>query len=120
MSIKTRTIFEGKVAIIDVRGDLIGDDDTDAFRAAVADFIEQGNKCMVINMQKVNYMNSSGVGAIIAAHTSYSRNGGEIKLAGISNNVQNLLAVTRLIDIFDVFDNCDEAINSFNTTKSNP
>ena len=53
------------------------------------------------------------IGAIISAYTSYKKVTGEVKLAGISDNVQNLLAVTKLIDIFDVHDTVDEAIDSF-------
>jgi anti-sigma B factor antagonist len=97
---------------------LVGDGDTDVLRDAVADFIEQGNKCLVINLQKVTYVNSSGIGSIIASHTSYVKNGGEVRLSGISNSVQSLLVVTKLIDIFDVYDTVDEAVNSFVKVKS--
>jgi anti-sigma B factor antagonist len=113
MSIKTKTEMNGKIAIIEIKGSLVGDGDTDKFRSAVQDFIEQGNKCLVVNLGKVNYMNSSGIGAIISAYTSYKKVTGEVKLAGISDNVQNLLAVTKLIDIFDVHETVDEAIDSF-------
>ena len=118
MSIKAKTVQSGTIAIIEVRGSLVGDGDTDMLREAVADFIEQGNKCLVINLQKVAYMNSSGIGTIIAAHTSYVKNGGEVRLSGISNSVQSLLVVTKLIDIFDVYDTVDEAIKSFMNLKS--
>jgi len=113
MSIKTKTEMNGKIAIIEIKGSLVGDGDTDKFRSAVQDFIEQGNKCLVVNLGKVNYMNSSGIGAIISAYTSYKKVTGEVKLAGISDNVQNLLAVTKLIDIFDGHETVDEAIDSF-------
>ena len=118
MSIKTRTELNGKIAIIDIRGAFIGDEETDQFRVAVTDFIEQGNKSLVINMQKVNYMNSSGIGALIAAHTSYAKLGGEVKITGITNNVQSLLVMTKLVDVFDVYENIDEAIDSFLKPKS--
>ena len=118
MSIKTRTIQSGKIAIIEIKGSLVGDGDTDELRTAVADFIEQGNKCMIINLQKLNYMNSSGIGAIISAHASYARNDGEVKLVGITNNVQNLFIITKLIDIFEVYDKIDEATASFVKVKS--
>ena len=113
MSIKARTELSGKIAIIEIKGSLVGDADTDKFRAGVQDFIEQGNKCLIVDLAKVNYMNSSGIGALISAYTSYKKNGGEVKLAGMSNNVLNLLAVTKLIDIFDVHDTVDEAIDKF-------
>ncbi len=117
MSIKAKTELNGKIAIIEIKGSLVGDEDTDKFRSVVQDFIEQGNKSLVINLGKMNYMNSSGIGAIISAYTSYKKVAGEIKLAGISNNVQNLLVVTKLIDIFDVHETVDEAIDSFVKAK---
>jgi anti-sigma B factor antagonist len=118
MSIRVRTLQSGTIAIIDVRGSLVGDGDTDLLREAVADFVEQGIKCLVINLQKVTYVNSSGIGSIIAAHATYAKNGGEVKLAGISSGVQNLLVITKLIDIFDVYDTVDEAAQSFGKINS--
>jgi anti-sigma B factor antagonist len=113
MAVKTRTEQNGKIGIIEIKGSLVGDKDTDQFREAVADFVEQGNRALVVDMSRVNYVNSSGIGAIIAAYSSYSKNNGVIKLAGLSNNIQNLLVVTKLIDIFDVYDKVSEAVASF-------
>jgi anti-sigma B factor antagonist len=113
MSVKTRTEVNGKIGVIEIKGSLVGDNDTDLFRDSVSDFIEQGNKCLVVNLAKVNYMNSSGIGSLISAHTSYAKNQGVVKLTGLSNNVQNLLVVTKLIDIFEVYESVDEAIDSF-------
>ncbi|MBI4549281.1 MAG: STAS domain-containing protein [Ignavibacteriae bacterium] len=113
MSVKARTLYNGKIGIIDIKGSLIGNEETDSFKEAVADFLEQGIKNLVINLQKVNYVNSSGIGAIISAHTSYAKSGGKVMLAGISNTVQSVLVITKLIDVFDVFDTVDEAVESF-------
>lgn len=118
MAVKVRTEFNGKIGIIDVRGSLVGDEETDKFREAVQDFIEQGIKSVIINLQKVTYMNSSGIGALIAAHTSYRKIDGEIRLAGLTSNVQNLLIVTKLIDIFDVHDDVANAIDHFLKIKT--
>lgn len=112
MAVKTRTEQNGRIGIIEIKGSLVGDKDTDLFREAVADLLEQGNKWLIIDLHKVKYVNSSGIAAIIAAYSSYSKNGGEIKLVGLSNNVQSLLVVTKLIDVFDVYDTINEAIQS--------
>jgi len=120
MSIKTRTIQHGRVAIFELKGSLVGNEETDLLRASVADFLEQGNKYLVINLQKVHYVNSSGIGAIIAAHASYRNSGGEVRLTGIGPHVRNLLAVTRLVDVFEVFESEEEAIASFMDGKSIP
>lgn len=118
MSIKATTTLNGTIGIIEIRGSLIGDGDTDQLRSAVADFLEQGILRLLINLQKVNYLNSSGIGAIISAHASYKKSGGEVKVSGVSGNVQNLLAVTKLIDIFDVYDTPKEALEAFAKVQS--
>ena len=112
------TVEHGRVAIIELKGSLLGDEYTDQFREVVSDFVEQGNKRLVIDLHKVNYLNSSGIGALIAAHTSYVKNGGQVRLAGIQDNVQNLFVITKLIDVFDVNDSREEAIKSFAAQKS--
>ncbi|TAK65716.1 MAG: anti-sigma factor antagonist [Bacteroidetes bacterium] len=118
MSVKAKTEMDGRIGIIEIKGSLVGDEETDRFRDAYNDLIEQGNKCLVINLRKVNYINSSGIGSLIGAHASYMKIGGEVKLAGLSNNVQNLLVVTKLIDIFDTHDTVEQATQSFITEKS--
>lgn len=112
------TLQNGKIAIIELRGSLVGDGDTDKLREVVSDFIEQGNKFLVVNLQKVNYVNSTGIGALLSAHASYAKNGGQVRLVGIQNNVQNLLVITKLIDVFDVHDTLDDAIENFTESKS--
>jgi len=113
MPIKSKTIMDGKIAIIDVKGPLIGDENTDELKREVLDFLEQGNKQLILNLQKVNYMNSSGLGAIVSAKTSYNKNGGEVKLVGLTKNILNLFAVTKLVEVFDVHDDIEKAIKSF-------
>ena len=118
MSVKSRTEVNGKIGIIEVRGSLVGDSETDQFREVVADFVEQGNKSLVVDLEKVGYMNSSGLGALISTHTTYSKIGGAVRLSGLTNNVQNLLIMTKLIDVFDVCDSVDDAIDSLLKSKS--
>ncbi len=118
MSVKVKTERDGRIGIIDIKGSLVGDSETDTFREVYTDLIEQGNKFLIINLKKVNYINSSGIGSLIGAHAAYSKIGGEVKLAGLSNNVQNLLVVTKLIDIFDTHDKIEQAIENFIKEKS--
>lgn len=118
MSIKATTTKNGTIGIVEIRGSLIGDGDTDELRTVVSDFLEQGILRLVINLQKVNYLNSSGIGAIIAAHTSLRKAGGDVKLSGIGGNVQSLLAVTKLIDIFDVYDTPNQAVEAYAKVQS--
>lgn len=113
MSVRASTRNKGTVGILDIRGSLVGDGDTDDLRAAVGDFLEQGIRRAVIDLHKVNYLNSTGIGAIISAHTTFRKNGGDLRLTGLSDNVQSLLVITRLIDVFEVYDTLQEAIAGF-------
>jgi anti-anti-sigma factor len=113
VSVRALTKHNGTIGILDIRGSLVGDGDTDELRAAAGDFLEQGIRHAVIDLHKVNYLNSTGIGAIISAHTTFRKNGGDIRLIGLSDNVQSLLAITRLIDVFEVYDTLAEAIESF-------
>lgn len=113
MSVKASTKNKGTIGILDIRGSLVGDGDTDELRAAVGDLLEQGIRRAVIDLHKVNYLNSTGIGAIISAHTTFRKNGGDLRLTGLSDNVQSLLVITRLIDVFEVYDTVQEAIAGF-------
>jgi len=113
MSVKTTTLESGKIGVIEARGSLVGGEETDELRNAVADFVEQGNKKLIIDLSKVTYLNSTAIGVLVSAHTTYSRNGGKVKLCGINKNINNIFVITKLTMVFDVCDTREEAIKSF-------
>jgi anti-sigma B factor antagonist len=112
MSVKTTTVQSGKIGVIEVKGSLVGGDETDELRGAVADFVEQGNKKLVIDLSKVTYLNSTAIGVLVQAHTTYTRNKGQIKLCGINNNINNIFVITKLTMVFDIAETKDEAVKS--------
>jgi len=118
VSVKASTKNNGTIGILDIRGSLVGDGDTEDLQAAVGDFVEQGIRRVVIDLHRLNYLNSTGIGAIIRAHSTFRKNNGDVRLTGLSDNVQSLLAITRLIDVFEVYDSLPEAIASFNSTTA--
>ena len=101
-----------KVAILDIHGE-INSYAENAIMDAYTQSSSAGANAIILNFEGLDYMNSSGIGSIIAAHTTYSKGGGLVKLTGLNSNVHNLFVVTKLIDIFDVYDSLDEAIDSF-------
>jgi len=113
MGMKTTTLAGGSVALLEPKGSLIGGDETDELRAAVADLFEQGNRKLVIDLSKVTYLNSTAIGVLVQAHTSYGKNGGTVKLCGINKNINNIFVVSKLTMVFDVSDTRDEAVSSF-------
>lgn len=112
MSVKTTTLQSGKIGVIEVKGSLVGGEETDELRSAVADFVEQGNKKLIIDLSKVTYLNSTAIGVLVQAHTTYARNKGQVKLSGINNNINNIFVITKLTMVFEVCETKDDAVKS--------
>jgi anti-sigma B factor antagonist len=112
MSVKT-TSLEGSIGLIEVSGSLVGGDETDRLRAAVAGFVDREYQKLLIDLSGVTYLNSTAIGVLVSAHTSYSRKGWQIKLCGINKNINNIFVITKLTLVFDVHDTREEAIKSF-------
>jgi anti-sigma B factor antagonist len=113
MAVKTSTLQSGQIGIIDVKGSLVGGEETDELRAAVADFMEQGAKKLVIDLGKVTYLNSTAIGVLVSAHTTFSKNKGHVKLCNINKNINNIFVITKLTLVFDVAETREDAVKAF-------
>ena len=101
------------VTILDLKGKItIGVGDV-ALRNAVQDAINGGATKVVINLKDVTTIDSSGVGELVSAFTSATNRGAKLSLANLPSKVSDILQITQLITVFDVFDSEDEAIRSF-------
>jgi len=110
---KTETRSYGSVAILDLHGKLaFGGGDVE-FRQAVLDILEDGYKNILINMADVKTIDSSGLGEIIRSKATAAGHGATVKLLHLAPRVYDLLEVTRLIGVFEIFDSEAEAIPSF-------
>jgi anti-sigma B factor antagonist len=111
MKFSTRKI--GNVVIIDVEGKvLLGEGDVE-IKQAVDGFLKQGQKRILLNLAKVPYLDSAGLGEIIRCFTTLRKNGGDFKLLSPNKRIMDLLSITKLLDVFDCFDNESSAIISF-------
>ncbi len=86
-------------------------------RNAVADYVEQGTKKLVIDLSKVTYLNSTAIGVLVSAHTTFSKNKGHVKLCGINKNINNIFVITKLTLVFDTAESREEAIKTFEATE---
>jgi anti-sigma B factor antagonist len=101
------------VTILDLKGKItIGVGDV-ALRNAVQDAINSGATKVVINLRDVTTIDSSGVGELVSAYTSATNRGAKLSLANLPSKVTDILQITQLITVFDVFDSEDEAVRSF-------
>lgn len=101
------------VVILRLSGDLTGGPDAALFHDTIKQIIADGHKKVLADLGKVMIVNSTGLGILIAALTSMKNAGGILKLLNVSKRVESLLMVTKLILIFDVFENENEAMASF-------
>jgi anti-sigma B factor antagonist len=103
----------GDVAILDMDGEVrIGDSST-ALRGAIRNLVAGGNQKILLNLAGVKYIDSSGIGELIANYTTVQRGGGQLKLLNLTDKVQDLLVITKLLTVFDVYDNEADALSSF-------
>jgi anti-sigma B factor antagonist len=112
MALKTSTLENG-IALVEPSGSLVGGDETVDLRAAVAGFVDRNYDKLVIDLSKVNYMNSTAIGVLVSAQTTYSKKGWQVKLCGINKNISNIFVITKLTLVFEVYDTRAEALSSF-------
>ena len=103
----------GDVTILDLSGEVRIGDSSVALRESIRNLADQGKKKVLLNLGGVKYIDSSGIGELIANYTTISRQGGQLKLLNLTDRVQNLLVITKLLTVFDAYDNEAEALKSF-------
>ncbi|HSS18557.1 MAG TPA: STAS domain-containing protein [Pyrinomonadaceae bacterium] len=104
----------GDVTILDLSGSVRMGEGAVSLRNAIRGLVDQGNKKLLLNLADVKNIDSSGIGELIANYTTISRDGGQLKLLNLTEKIQNLLVITKLLTVFDSYDNEPEALNSFN------
>ena len=103
----------GDVTILDLSGAVRMGEGAVSLRDAIRSLNEQGKKKILLNLGGVKNIDSSGIGELIANYTTISRGGGQLKLLNLTDKIQNLLVITKLLTVFDSFDSEAEALNSF-------
>jgi anti-sigma B factor antagonist len=111
MTIEQRTV--GSVVVLDFKGRLVLGDDSGRLKDKVQSLTFQGQKQIVLNLGGVDYMDSAGLGELIAVHTTVTRQGGAIKVANLTKRVSDLLSIAKVLTVFDVYPSENEAIASF-------
>lgn len=104
---------QGDVAILALKGKLMGGPETIAVHDKVKELAENKISKVVIDLGKVKWMNSSGLGTLIGSMTTLKNAGGELKLANVTEKVQSLFMITKLVTIFSTYDDVDKAVSSF-------
>ena len=103
----------GDVTILDMSGEVRIGEGAVALRDSIRTLADQGKQKVLLNLAGVKYMDSSGVGELIANYTTIKRQGGQLKLLNLTDRIQNLLVITKLLTVFDSYENEAEALKSF-------
>jgi anti-sigma B factor antagonist len=104
---------DGKVTVLNVTGKItLGDGDM-LLKDKLHSLLNQGRKDVLLNLGQVSYVDSAGLGAIVGAYTTMTRQGGSLKLVSVTKKLQDLLSITKLLTVFETFDSEDEGLRSY-------
>jgi anti-sigma B factor antagonist len=111
MEIHTRTV--GDVHILDISGRIVLGEATKTIRQTINDLLVNGGRKIVLNLKDVNYVDSSGIGELVRTYTSVTREGKQLKLLNLTKKIRDLLVITKLLTVFQVYENEQAALASF-------
>lgn len=103
--------------VLDLNGKLTGGPDADTFRDVFKSLVDQGKKNIIVNLEKVSWINSTGLGILISGYTSVRRGGGDLCIMNVSDRIESILYVTKLNLLFKTFESEDEAVKSFSESS---
>jgi len=104
---------KGDVTILDLKGKILIGNGIDELRESINDSINNKDKNLLLNFADVPYLDSTGLGEVVRSYTSVKKEGGTVKIVNLTNKVKDLLSVTKLITVFETFEDEDKAIESF-------
>jgi anti-sigma B factor antagonist len=113
VSVKLTARHVGDVTVIDAAGRITLGEGASAFRDMLRDLAAKGDKKILLNLGEVSYIDSSGIGEMVSGFTTLTNHGGQLKLMGLSKRVKDLLQITKLYTVFEVFENEADGIRSF-------
>jgi anti-sigma B factor antagonist len=103
----------GKIAVLNLSGTFTLGSGNGTLKDKVHSLVFEGHKQIALNLAGLSYMDSAGLGELVSVHSTVVRAGGEIKIFNLTKRVSDLLSITKLLRVFDVYDTQQEAMNSF-------
>ena len=104
----------GDVTILDLNGKVTIGEGSVALRNAIRRLLGEGKNKILLNLGGVGYIDSSGIGELVSSFTAVNKEGGVLKLLNLTQKIQDLLAITKLLTVFDTFDDEPSALSSYN------
>jgi len=97
-------------AIMSLKGQFVGGEETDQLRESLRELCEKKESKLIINLEKVTYLNSTALGVLISAHANFVKRGGKIILCNVSKSIENIFVITKLTLVFPICSTLEEAI----------
>ena len=113
LTVKIKERKRDGVVILEMSGKLMGGPDADAFDEILKTLIHEGSKNVIVSMERVKWVNSTGLGILISGYTTLKKSGGELKLLKVSDRIENIFIVSKLYTVFKAFQDEAEAVQSF-------
>ena len=103
----------GDVVILDLKGKITLGEGDELLKDKVNSLVNQGHKKIVLNLAGVPYIDSAGLGEVVRTYTTVSRQGGSLKLLNLTKRITDLLSITKLLTVFETYENENDAVRSF-------
>ncbi len=103
----------GDVTVLDLAGRITLGEGSVALRTTIRRLLDEGKNKILLNMGGVGYIDSSGIGELVSSFTAINKAGGQLKMLSLQKKLQDLLAITKLLTVFDVYDSESEALGSY-------
>ncbi len=116
MKIKQKA--RGDVMVLQLSGKIMGGEDNDLFHNEIKSLINDGYVDILLNMSKVSWINSTGLGILVSAYHTLKKNGGQMKICEVSDRIDNILNVTQLKLVFETYESEDKAMASFESPQA--
>jgi anti-sigma B factor antagonist len=114
MQITERSV--GDVMVLDLKGKITLGEGDELLKDKVNSLINQGHRKLVLNLAEVPYLDSAGLGEVVRAYTTVSREGGNLKLLNLTKRITDLLSITKLLTVFETFESENDAVRSFSAS----
>ena len=111
MEIEERSLEN--VMVLDLKGKLTIGEGDELLRGRINNLMQQGHRNLLLNLESVPYVDSAGLGEVVRTYTTVSRQGGKLKLVNLTKRITDLLAITKLLTVFETYDSEAEAVGSF-------
>ena len=116
MEIVERTVND--VTVLDLKGKMTLGEGDELLKDKINSLLAAGKKKLLLNLESVPYIDSAGLGEVVRTYTTVSRQGGSLKLLSLTKRITDLLSITKLLTVFETYDNEADAVRSFSSSAN--